>query len=309
MALTAGTVEQLAAWCAVSEGLADVRSKTRSEFFGYDEPGTVKYMAQTGDLNARERRFMGWFGFDYKLPDGRHPAELAAVELGMSADMADLTSVTKSVQETRFVMAIVTMVTAGRGVYLALENEEFEIAGRILSQTLHKNDALCAHILPVGRRKWLVCPGWLVWPVRLGPGIRSHLRQFQIDPVKLERFLQQRANSADERPRIKYPHDNGLDEAVSRMTVAAKAEGKDDLIRSVEEWRTMVLAGMRSEDINRFSKQVVKLVGKATSMDDLNRWLALATNIWNNVPQPDRGGRTANEMVAEDRFIGKNGIE
>jgi hypothetical protein len=101
MALTAGKVERLAAWCAVIEGLADVRSKARSEFFGYDEPGTVKYMAQTGELNARERRFMGWFGFDYKLPDGRHPAELAAVELAMSADLADLTSVTKSVQDTR----------------------------------------------------------------------------------------------------------------------------------------------------------------------------------------------------------------
>jgi len=27
----------------------------------------------------------------------------------------------------------------------------------------------------------------------------------------------------------------------------------------------------------------------------------MATNIWNNVPQPDRGNRTANEMVAEER--------
>jgi len=52
-------------------------------------------MAQTGELNARERRFTGWFGFDFRLPDGRHPAELAALDLVKDAGITELTSVTK----------------------------------------------------------------------------------------------------------------------------------------------------------------------------------------------------------------------
>jgi len=57
MPLTNSMIEQLASWCVTSDVLAEIRSKARSDFFGYDEPGTVKYMAQTGELNARERRF------------------------------------------------------------------------------------------------------------------------------------------------------------------------------------------------------------------------------------------------------------
>lgn len=301
MPLTNSMIEQLASWCVTSDVLAEIRSKARSDFFGYDEPGTVKYMAQTGELNARERRFTGWFGFDFRLPDGRHPAELAALDLVKDAGITELTSVTKSIQDTRFVMAIVTMVMAGKGVYLKLQDEEFEVSSRILCQALRKDDALCAHILPVSRGKWLVCPGWLIWPTRFGPGIRSRLKEFQIDPIKLERFLQQRTSAPEERPRIPYPQDNTLGEAVARMSEAAKADGKDKLVRSIEEWNTLVLTNMKSNNFNKFTKDITKWVGNVSSLDDLNRWLALATNIWNNVPQPDRGNRTANEMVAEER--------
>lgn len=301
MPLTDSVIEQLATWCVTSDVLAEIRSKARGDFFGYDEPGTVKYMAPTGELNARERRFNGWFGFNFRLPDGRHPAELAALKLVKDAGITELISATKSIQDTRFVMAIVTIVGAGKGVYLKLQDEEFEVSSRVLSQALCKDDALCAHILPVGRGKWLVCPGWLVWPTRFGPGMRSQLKQFQIDPIKLERFLQQRASSPEERPRIRHPQDSNLEDAVARMTAAAKAEGKDKLVCSTEEWRDLVLAGMRSKDMMKFSKDIMKRLGNASSLDDLNRWLALAMNIWNNVPQPDRGNRTANEMAAEER--------
>jgi hypothetical protein len=43
----------------------------------------------------------------------------------------------------------------------------------------------------------------------------------------------------------------------------------------------------------------MKLAGKVSSIDEANQWLGLATNIWNNTPQPDRGGRTAPEMMTE----------
>ena len=293
MPLTNSIVEQLTEWCALSDTLADVRSKARSDFFGYDEPGTIKYMAETGEINGRERRFLGWFGFSFKLPDGKHPAELAAAAL---LTRVGLTSALKSIQQAKYVMAITTMVRPGKGVYLELEDEEFEVDSHILSQFLYKDDALCAHIMPVGWCRWLVCPGWLVWPTRLGPGIRSRLKKFQLDPVKLERFLQQRSSMEEKRLRIEHPRDNTLEKAVARMTEAAQAEGKDSLVRSVEEWKALVLACMKTSDITKFSKEVVKMVGKVPSLDDLNRLIALAMNIWNATPQPDRGGKTAYEM-------------
>ena len=298
MPLTNSMVEQLTEWCALSDVLADVRSKARSDFFGYDEPQTIKYMAEAGEVNGRERRFLGWLSFSFRLPDGKHPAELAAAALLTGAG---LTSALESIQQTRYVMAIVTMVRPGKGVYLELEDEEFEVDSRILSNVLYKGDALCAHIMPVGRGRWLVCPGWLVWPTRLGPGIRSRLKKFQLDPIKLERFLQQRASTAEDRPKIDYPRDNTLEEAVARMTEAARAEGKDSLVQSVEEWKALVLACMKSSDITKFSREVVKMVREVPSLDDLNRWIALAMNIWNATPQPDRGGKTAYEMGDERR--------
>ena len=293
MSLTNSMVEQLIEWIAISDVPADVRSKARSDFFGYDEPGTIKYMAGTGEVNGRERRFLGWLGFSFRLPDGKHPAELAAA--GLLAG-AGLTSALKSIQQARYVMAITTMVRPGKGVYLELEDEEFEVDSRILSNVLYKGDALCAHIMPVGRGRWLVCPGWLVWPTRLGPGIRSRLKKFQLDSIKLERFLQQRASTAEERPKIDYPRDNTLEEAVARMTAAAQVEDRNKLVRPAKEWRTLVLSCMEGNDLNRFSKKVMRWVGIVSSLDDMNKWLALAMNIWNATPQPDRGGKTAYEM-------------
>jgi len=297
MPLTASMVEQLAAWCATSDTLADIRSQARGGFFGYDEPGEIKYLPGTGEVNSRERRFVGWFGFSFRLPDGRHPADMAAASL---LDGALLSSALKSIQDARYIMALTTMVISGKGVYLELEDEEFEIDSRILSQALSKGEALCAHVLPVVRGRWLVCPGWLVWPTRMGPGMRANLRQFQLDPILLERFLQRRATAGKEKPPVDYPRDTTLEEAVARMTGAAQAEGRDRLVRSVAAWKRSVLACMKSDDLTKFSKDVAKRVGDVPSLDDLNRWLALAMNIWNTTPQPDRGGRTAQELSREE---------
>jgi hypothetical protein len=79
MALTHSTLEQLADWCYRSEDMSDIRSRARSHFFGYfdAESPDYNYIGSTGDVKSRERRFLGWFAFNFKLPDGRHPAELA----------------------------------------------------------------------------------------------------------------------------------------------------------------------------------------------------------------------------------------
>ncbi len=297
MILNANLVERLAAWCATSDELADIRSKARSDFFGYDEPGEIKYLPGAGELNGRERRFIGWFGFGFRLPDGRHPAEMAAASL---LDGTLLSSALTSIQDARCIMAVTTMVIPGKGVYLEMEDEEFDIGSRTISQELSKGDALCAHLLPAGRGRWVVCPGWLLWPTRLGPGIRANLRKLQPDPILLERFLQQRASPGDRKPRADYPRDNTLEEAVARMTETAQAAGKPRLVRSVLAWKRSVLACMKSGDMTKFSKDVMKRVGDVPSPDDLNRWLALAMNIWNTTPQPDRGGGTAQELSRED---------
>jgi len=248
-------------------------------------------------VNGRERRFVGWFGFGFRLPDGRHPAEMAATSL---LDGTRLSSALKSIQDARYIMAVTTMVIPGKGVCLALEDEEFEIDSRVLSRELSKDDALCAHVLLASRGRWVVCPGWLVWPTRLGAGMRANLRKMQPEPILIERFLQRRASAGDKKPRIDYPRDNTLEEAVARMTEAAQAAGKPRLVRSVLAWKRSVLACMRSGDMNRFSEDVTKRVGDVPSLDELNRWMALAMNIWNTTPQPDRGDRTAQELSSED---------
>ncbi len=301
MPLTANVVELIAQWCAQSEAIDDIRAKARSDFFGYDEPGTIKYMAGSEELNTRERRFLGWFSFVFRLPDGRRPAETAATALLKGTE---LSSALKSIQNARYVLAIVTMVMPNKAVYLELEDEEFDVSSRYMSHILYTEDSVCAHILPVGRNRWVIGPGWLTWPVRFGPGMRSRLKKFQPSPIEVERFLQQRS-SGKEKPKIDYPRDKTLKEAVTRMTEAAHDGGKDQLIRSLEEWKGIVLACMKANDFNRFHKDIAKWVGKFSSLDELNKWIALASNIWNNVPQPDRGNRSAVEIIAEERQRGE----
>lgn len=300
MALTTSIVEQLAEWCGRSEALADARARARSDFFGYDEPGTVNYLPGAEEVNGRERRFLGWFGFSFRLPGRQHPAELAATTILTGSQRS---AALRSIQGARYVMGVVTTVSGGRSVFLKLQSEEFEVESRVVPRVLRTGDTLCVHVLPIGRNRWLPAPGWVVWPVRFGPGIQRHLKKFQLDPVQVERFLQRRLTPPERRLKIEYPRDKTLEEAVARMTAAAQAEGKDRLVRPVEEWKTMVLACMKANDFNRFSKDVIKRVGEVPSLDDLNRWLALAMNIWNSTPQPDRGGRTAYELSREELLL------
>jgi hypothetical protein len=296
MALTNNIVEQIIAWCGTSEVLTDPCQQAKSEFYGDNEPGDVRYIAETGEFNARNRRFLGWFGFSYRLPDNNHPAETAVIALLNGPEQL---AAIESVRHGRFVLAIVTTVIPGKSVYLELEDEEFQLDSKILTQIVTKGDALCAHIIPIGRRKWLACPGWLVWPFRLGPNMRDHLKEFQIKPIELERLLQQRSHAGGKNPIIKYPQDRNFTEAVARMTREARKEGCAALIKSEAEWQTMVLADMKSKDITKFSKDIMKLIGQSASLNELNKWIGLALNIWNNTPQPDRNDRTANEMIAE----------
>jgi len=289
-------VEQLAEWCLRSDTLADDRATARRDFFGYDETGEARYMEGAGDVTSRERRFLGWFALTFKLPDGRCPAEVAAAAI---LSGSDLTSAIDSIKGSRCVLAMVAMVNPGRGLILRLEDEEFTIDNRQLSRLLNRDDALYAHIIPAGRRGWLVGPGWLQWPIGIMPGMQAMLKKFQLSPIELERFLQQRKDPAEDHPRAELPRDSSLKSAVTRMTKEAKAKGQTNLVMTMAQWKKLVLTHMESSQINDFSNDIVKRVGKVDSIDELNKWLGLAMNIWNNTPQPDRGGKSPFEISRE----------
>ena len=296
MTLNTSMVEQLAEWCLRTDTLSDIRATARRDFFGYDEPGEAHYIQGSGDVMSRERRFLGWFALTFKLPDGRAPAEVAAAAI---LNGSDLNSAIDSIKASRYVLAVVAMVTPGKGLILKLENEEFIVDNRQLSQFLNRDEALYAHIIPVGRRGWLVGPGWLEWPVHMMPGMQARLKKLQLNPIDLERLLQQRLESSKDIPKAELPRDPSLKAAVARMTKAAEADGRPNLIMTEAQWQKLVLLHMNSSQINDFSKEIVNRVGKVNSVEEINKWLGLAMNIWNNTPQPDRGGKSAFEMRRE----------
>jgi len=296
MTLNANIVEQLAEWCLRSDTLADIRAAARRDFFGYDEPGEARYMEGAGDVTSRERRFLGWFALTFKLPDGCCPAELAAAAI---LSGSDLTSAIDSIKGSRYVLAMVAMVNPGRSLILRLEDEEFAVDNRQLSRILNRDDALYAHIIPAGRRGWLVGPGWLQWPMRIMPGMQAMLKKFQLSPIDLERLLQQRKDPSEDRPKAELPRDSSLKAAVARMTKAAKEEGHQNLIMTPSQWKKLVLSHMKSSQITDFSKEIVNRVVKVNSVEEINKWLGLAMNIWNNTPQPDRGGKSPFEISRE----------
>ena len=294
MTLNASMVEQLAEWCLRSDILSDMRATARRDFFGYDEPGETHYIEGCGDVTSRERRFLGWFALTFRLHDGRTPAEVAATAV---LSGSDLNSAINSIKGYRYVLAMVSMVSPGKGLILRLEDEEFTIDNRQLSRLLNRNDALCAHIIPDGRSGWLVGPGWLEWPMRIMPGMQAALKKFQPNPIDLERFLQQRPDVNERQLKVESPRDSSLQAAVDRMTKEAEAHSRASLIMTTVQWKKMVLSYMKSSQINDFSKEIVNRLGNVDSIEELNKWLGLAMNIWNNTPQPDRGGRSPNEII------------
>jgi len=296
MPLNAYMVEQLAEWCLRSDTLADIRATARRDYFGYDEAGEVHYMEGAGNLTSRERRFLGWFILTFKLPDGRSLAELAATTILSGSELASAIDLIKG---ARYVLAMVTMVNSGGSLILRLEDEEFTVENRQLSRFSNRDDAIYAHIIPAGRRGWLVGPGWLQWPIGIMPGRQAMLKKFQLNPIELERFLQQREDPSKDRPKVEMPRDSSLEAAVARMTEAAKAEGCQNLNMTLTQWKKLVFSYMESSQINAFSKEIMNRVGNVDSVEDINKWIGLAMNIWNNTPQPDRGGKSPFEISRE----------
>jgi len=129
--------------------------------------------------------------------------------------------------------------------------------------------------------------------------MQSMLKKFQPGPIDLERFLQQRKDPSEDGPKVERPHDDTLKAAVARMTKAAKAESYENLIMTPTQWKKLVLSHMKSSQITNFSKEIVDRVGEVNSVEEVNKWLGLAINIWDNTSQPDRGGKSPFEIIRE----------
>lgn len=298
MSFKPSQLEELVAWCSTFQELADIRKDARRNFFGEDDPHPVRYWPGAADATAKQRRFMGWFMFHFALPDGRSPAEFAAERLYKGQD---LEGVLKAVRGHRYVLAVITSAIPGQGLFLELEDERFEVQSKALSRMFSRGTALVIHLVPSRPGLWLPGPGWMEWPTVLGPNIRKALKRVQPDPISVERLLQMRSTGVTGPAPGEHPKDATLEQAVARMTEAAEAKGKTALVMSVEEWRALVLKHLNNSDMAAFSQEVIRRVGNVESIEELNRFLSLATNIWNATPQPDRGGRTAYELLEEEK--------
>lgn len=236
MALNSNMVELLTQWCLRSDAIADIRAAARGQFFGYDDPAEVNYMEGTGDVTSRERRFVGWFALTYKLPDGRYPVELA-----MAAVISgkELISAIDSFKNSRYVLALISWVNPGKGLILKLKDEEFTVDNRYLSQHLKQGNSIFAHIIPVGRRGWVIGPGWMEWPIRIMPGMQAALKEFPPNPIDLERLLQQRFKASEDHAKKERPRDDTFKAAVARMTKEAKHEGRQSLIMTPAQWKKL----------------------------------------------------------------------
>jgi hypothetical protein len=295
MAFTASQLEDVTTWCANGAQLRLERARAQRQFFGDDDERPVKYWEGAGDLVSRQRRFVGWFAFDFRLSDDRQPAQLAAESLYRGADLAEAVD---AVGRTRFVLAIVTSTDGRRTTFLELEHEVLEVRNNTWAQMLTRGSAVVAHLVPVRNRYWLAGPGWLQWPIGIGPNMRADLSKFQFESIQLERLMQGRAGSPNQETREQPPQDATLEEAVARFTSAATEAGRPELIMSVDEWQMLVQRHMGGTDPNAYFQDVMARLGPASSLDELNVWLALVNNVWNATPQLDRGGKTAVELSA-----------
>jgi hypothetical protein len=292
-AVMARRVEEMAGWCASSPELASVRRNARKAFFTYGNARGATYWSGTGGRNARQRRFVGWFMFSFRLPDGRRPAELAAAALYSSADLSEAL---QAVQGTRYVLGIISSTDGCYSASLELQDEQLNVRSATWAQGLVVGSTVVAHLVPVTPELFVPGPGWLEWPARIGPNMRRELKQFQPDPVQVERVLQ-RAAGRDGHQGAEHPSEATLDRAVAKMAAAASAAGRSNLVMSTDDWRLLVLEHMAGADPTSFPQEIFRRLGGAGNIDELNRWMRLATDIWNATPQPDRGGKSAYELM------------
>jgi len=71
------------------------------------------------------------------------------------------------------------------------------------------------------------------------------------------------------------------------MTGAARSECRENLIMPPHEWKRLVLSDVES-GVSEFGIEIVNRVAPFESIEAVNRWLALAMDIWNAMPESVR---------------------
>lgn len=227
MAFNQGMLEEIVDWCRDIPELAVTRREALSHFFGDEDERPVEYWPGTGERTSKERRFLGYLLFNWELPSGEHPAEVAVSRL-YDGDMR--AEALFAVQGARFVFAYATGIV-GRSVYLELEKERFEVRSGQLATNLHRDLVVVAHLVPVRHGYWLPGSGWAELPFTLGEGMRANLAEMQIDPITFERMLQHRSRPLDEQPRPEAPRDDDLDAAVVAVWRQARHQDAAENVR------------------------------------------------------------------------------
>jgi len=98
-------------------------------------------------------------------------------------------------------------------------------------------------------------------------------------------------------PRVP-PRDDTLDGAVARMTAWADEQGHSGLIMSSDEWQSLVLRYLLKRcSAGRYIQELYRRASEVATLKEAQQLTDLAINIWNNTPQPDRGGKSAFEIA------------
>jgi hypothetical protein len=96
-----------------------------------------------------------------------------------------------------------------------------------------------------------------------------------------------------------YQRHTPLDAAVTHMTQAAQSEGRDNLVMTADEWKKLVLSGVKG-GVREFGVEIVNMTAGTKSIDIVNGFLALAMNIWNAMPETAR--RLVLSRIEQDRL-------
>lgn len=296
MVIRFSDLEKLGVWCANSEEMADDIGLAAPIFFEGADEGLTEYAEKAGEHSSVERRFFGWFMFGYTLPNGKRPAEIAARSIFKRRRLDEALA---AIEKAQYVVGSVTAVHPDRAVFIKVaDQQQMEIRDRRLADPAIRNTTLFTWVLPARPKVWIPGPGWTVFPMTLGQGIRADMDLIQCSPIDLERLLRVKpANTANE-DMFKV---RTLAEAVDRMTKAAEVDQRPNLIKTEAEWERLVLRYLLSMAIDGFFEEIMEELGLNDDTDALNMWIALAQDIWNTTPQPDRGGKTALELMGESR--------
>ena len=92
-----------------------------------------------------------------------------------------------------------------------------------------------------------------------------------------------------------------LEKAVARLTDVAIGAGRLDLVRDVDDWYETVVSHMQTNDAAGFFGVTLKGGPPPETVEQAQQLVELLQEIWNRVPQPDRGHKTAYELFSEGR--------